>query len=598
MEYKLQLGLTIRHCKAKLKLVLHAKNTMSKVIYVCRRNSSINENDEFKLRQICGALTPDNITAPVQHKIFVSDKTAYAIINHHFLFQVLDESLLVGQIYDQEERWHKPKTEFPDGSYAIFRQDKDYLEIVSDFAASRTIWYYFDDDLFIASTSQRAIILFLGDFKFDPRIIPWMLSTGTLGPDLSWDTRIKKIPPDALIILDKANWSISQQQNSIRFSPVQITHTEQKQLLKDAIHKTVSSLRNLDFSKWVLLLSGGYDSRAILCFLKNNDEISDQLKTITWGLSESINENGNDAKVAAELAQARNVQHSYYHTNITHEPIEQIIDRFIICGEGRIDHLAGYMDGLEIWRRLAAEEGVYGVIRGDEGFGWLPVSSELTVKYTVGCALCTDYANLENISRDFGLPEQEFPVDLQRKSEESLETWRDRLYHSFRLPTILAALSDLKYSYVEVINPLLSKLILQQVRKLPDELRTNKSFFKEIVQAISPNIPYASKDANAMTKGLLKKDEIVEVIKSKLQSENAKQIFGSEFIKYVIDGIQLEIFSSQGPAKKIKMAVKSVVPRFIRNRLRDTGLKAKVDGNTLAFRVYIIVRMHEILSSD
>ena len=251
---------------------------MSKVIYAYSRNSSFNENDECKLQQICTALTPDNITSPVHHKVFASDRIAYAIVNHHFLYQESDESLLVGCFYDQADCWHKPKTEFPDGSYAIFRQDNNYLEIVSDFAASRTIWYYFDEDLFIASTSQRAIILFLGNFKFDPRVILWMLSTGTLGPELSWDTRIKRIPSDASVILDKANWSISQHQNSIHFSPEQITHTEQKQLLKDTIHKTVSALQNLNFSKWVLLLSGGYDSRAILCFLKKVNQFRVSLK--------------------------------------------------------------------------------------------------------------------------------------------------------------------------------------------------------------------------------------------------------------------------------------------------------------------------------
>jgi hypothetical protein len=567
---------------------------MSKVIYACSRNSSFTEKENLQLQKTCAALTPDNLTSPVQHKISVSDKIAYAIINHHSLFQELDESLLLGSIFDHQNSWHKPKTEFPDGSYAIFRQDDDYVEIVSDFAASRTIWYYFDENLFLASTSQRAIILFLRDFKFDSRVIPWMLSTGTLGPELSWDTRIKRIPPDSSVILDKAIWSIPLLQNKVYFSPQQIPPVEQKQLLTNAIQTTIVSLQYLNFSKWALLLSGGYDSRALLCFLKSND----QLKTITWGLSESINEKGNDAKVAADLAQTLNVQHSYFHTDISKEPIEQIIDRFILCGEGRIDHLAGYMDGLEIWRRLSTEEAVYGVIRGDEGFGWLPVSSELTVKYTVGYALCSDYANLENVSRDFGIPEQEFPVELQRQSEESLESWRDRLYHSFRLPTILAALSDIKYSYVEVINPLLSKLILQRVRELPDHLRTNKSLFKEIVHAISPNVPYASKEANATPKDLLKKKEIVELIKAKLQSEYARQIFGTEFINYVVAGIQLENFSNQATTKKIKMAVKSVVPRFVRNRLRDNGLKAKVDGNTLAFRVYIIVRMHEILRAD
>ena len=571
---------------------------MSKVIYACRRNSSFSETDEKKLQEICTTLTPDNLLSPVQHKIFVSDKLAYVIINHHFLFQELDKSLLVGSIYDQADFWHKPKTEFPDGSYAIFRQDKEHAEIVSDFAASRTIWYYFDEDLFIASTSQRAILMFLQDFKFDARVIPWMLSTGTLGPELSWDIRIKRLPPDASVILEKANWSILLNQNSTQFSPEQMTQIEQKQLLKDTIHKTVSALQNLNFSKWVLLLSGGYDSRAILCFLKKGGPISSQLKTITWGLSESIKEIGSDAKVAAELAQTLKVHHSYFHTDISREPIEQIIDRFILCGEGRIDHLAGYMDGLEIWRRLAAEEGVYGVIRGDEGFGWLPVSSELTVRYAIGCALCSDYANLENISRDFGLPEQELPIGLQRQNEESLESWRDRLYHSFRLPTILAALSDIKFSYVEVINPLLSKLILQQVRKLPDQLRTNKSLFKEIVHAISPNVPYASKDANASPKNLLKQNEVVEVLTNKLQSENARHLLGTGFIDYVLAGIQRENLSSKKATGKMKMAVKSVVPKFVRNRLWDTGLKAKVDGNTLAFRIYMIVRMHEILSYD
>lgn len=331
---------------------------------------------------------------------------------------------------------------------------------------------------------------------------------------------------------------------------------------------------------------------------KKSKPISSQLKTITWGLSESINENGNDAKVAAELAQTLNVQHSYFHTDISREPIEQIIDRFILCGEGRIDHLAGYMDGLEIWRRLAAEEGIYGVIRGDEGFGWLPVSSELTVRYAIGCALCSDYANLENISRDFGIPAQEFPLEFLRKSEESLESWRDRLYHSFRLPTILAALSDIKYSYVEVINPLLSRVILKQVRELPDSSRTNKSLFKEIVKEISPSIPYASKEANAMPQNLLKKKEIVEVIKNKIQSESAKHIFNEDFINYILAHVQTEGLSNQKTTGKFKKTAKSLIPGFIKNRIRDTGLKAKVDGNTLAFRVYIIVRMNEILSAE
>lgn len=222
---------------------------MSKVIYACSRDFSFTEKENLQLQKICAALTPDNLISPLQHRISVSDQIAFAITNHHFLFQELDESLLLGSIFDQQNSWHKPKTEFPDGSYAIFRNDEDFIEIVSDFAASRTIWYYFDENIFITSTSQRAIILFLRDFKFDSRVIPWMLSTGTLGPELSWDTRIRRIPPDASVILDKTNWAISLHQNEVIFLPQSISSVEQKQLLTNAIRKSIESLQQLDFSK-------------------------------------------------------------------------------------------------------------------------------------------------------------------------------------------------------------------------------------------------------------------------------------------------------------------------------------------------------------
>jgi hypothetical protein len=115
---------------------------------------------------------------------------------------------MLGKMIGEDDKWHEPGTDFPEGTFALFRDGEGFCEIVTDPVGTRTIWYYHDEDLFIASTSQRAIILYIGGFEFDARVIPWMLSTGSLGPTLSWDRRIMRVPTDTSVILDKKNWSL------------------------------------------------------------------------------------------------------------------------------------------------------------------------------------------------------------------------------------------------------------------------------------------------------------------------------------------------------------------------------------------------------
>ncbi len=572
---------------------------MAKIIYACSRKTPFGENDESRIYAICARLSPDNLSRPASHKIVVNGTLAYGIANYQGA-SVRGDSVLLGCLYGEGARWESPGEERPDGSYALFRSSADFLEAASDAAASRTIWYYFDDAHFIASTSQRAIIMFLGGLQFDERIISWMLPTGTLGPHLSWDKRIKRLPPDASVALDRRRWSLSVDSKPVAFTPLGKTHAEHRESLQREIREVVRSLGRsgaIDFKSYVLPLSGGYDSRGILCLLRD-PELPPDLRTVTWGLEASLDRRGNDAAVARELAGKVGARHRYFHTDIGNEPAGAIIDRFIACGEGRVDHLSGYMDGLETWRKLLEEEGCRGIIRGDEGFGWIPVSSELTVRLAVGMALCADYRNLADVIERFGLPEQEFPVDLQRKKEETLEAWRDRLYHAYRMPTILAALSDIKYSYVEIVNPLLARSILYRVRTVPDSLRTNKALFKEIINAISPEVPYANEGANASPSTILRNKEIVELMREKLSSDEARRIFGGDFLDYVLGQMRDEGSSASKKPDRYWGSIKRLVPRFIKNRIRDVAAKPSLNGNVLAFRVFLVVRMHEILNAD
>ncbi|OWW18563.1 asparagine synthase-related protein [Noviherbaspirillum denitrificans] len=572
---------------------------MAKIIYACSRKSSFGQEDERRLRKICERLEPDNLRLPVTHRIAVNGSIAFAIVNDRGS-TVDGNSVLLGCLFEGAERWSYPGEPCPDGAFALFRESGAALEVASDAAGSRTIWYCFNDQYFVASTSQRAIVMFLGAFQFNEQVTPWILSTGALGPGFSWDRRIKRLPPESSVMLDKHTWSLSLQRHAIAFSPVERSRRASKVLLTKDISSVIHSLgesAGIDFKKYVLPLSGGYDSRGILCFLARRG-IAGDLRTITWGLADNLDREKNDAAVAKELAARLGVKHRYHHTDMRSEPLARVIDRFICCGEGRVDHLAGYLDGLEIWRKLLEDENCSGIIRGDEGFGWVPVSSELTVRLSVGIGLCSDYRNLKDLIRKFGLPAQEFPSSLQRQEGETLSGWRDRLYHAYRLPTILAALSDVKYSYVEIVNPLLAGKVLHRVRELPDRLRTDKALFKDIVDTISPDVPYATEGANASMGSVLRKREIAGLMRNKLLSEQARQQFGTEFLNEVARGIRDEGFSpAKRPGTRANV-IKSLVPRALKNWIRDRVAKPSLDPNVLAFRVYMILRMREILEED
>jgi asparagine synthetase B (glutamine-hydrolysing) len=568
---------------------------MSKSIYVCSKET-LPEITKSRLYDICRKLAPSNII-PAEPEVEVNGNIGYGIMNPTSTLMVKGNSLLMGQLFDEDENWDKPLNQFPDGSYALFRDGKDNFEIVSDPVASRTIWYYMDDKQFIASTSQRAIVMFLGSFEFEDRVIPWMLSAGSLGPSFSWDKRIKIVPPDSSVVLDKRNWILNYNSNPIVFNLAQRSDLQQEEMLLESLKKTFKSL-NLDYSSYSVLLSGGYDSRAVLCMLLDVNPDNHKLKTITWGLKSSLNIKGNDARIAGDLAKKLNVSNKYYVNDLSEEPIDEIINRFVLMGEGRTGDLSDYMDGFATWKEIF-EDGTEVIIRGDEGFGCRPYSSALAVRMNQGCILCSDYKNLKDYLK-YGLPSQELPQHLKQREGETLSAWRDRLFHEYTLPTEFSALSDLKLSYVEQINPLLSRTILLQVRQMPDHLRTGKALFKKIVNSLSPEIAYAKSPSSASQNEILEKEQAVNLLRKELNSDTAKRLFSEELLETVLNNLKLK---GQGETVKIPLlSLRSfagkIIPRFIKEALRNKFVLPSVDSNILAFRVLMIIKMNRILSED
>jgi hypothetical protein len=551
------------------------------------RNNPFSKN---AIERLSERLEPDNIKF---HPPFLryENGLTLAIFNPNDSTDVKDLNVRLGNLTNSTARWWEPLTGTATRAHGVFRADGKHIELVSDIVGSRSIWYYFDDDLFVASTSQRAIVFFLKSFEFNKSVIPWMLSNGNLGPDRAWDRRIKILKGDSSLVLDRESWSMTLKSHETMFRPSGKSPLEHEVELKDILAKRFDSI-DLDYTKWVLALSGGVDSRSILCLLKNAAKV----KCITWGRQEAQTEKTGDAIVAKKLADFYGAEHRYFTTDISDEPADTLLNRFLVCGEGRVDSISGYMDGFKIWKTLF-NEGIQGVLRGDEAFGDIPVLTDLDVERIIGIVPLRDYEGLPDLA-SAGLPAQDFPDWLDRQDGESMATRRDRLIQQYEQPFILAALNDLKLSYVELASPLLSGDIIRKVRELPDGLRNDKSLFKKIVRSISPKIRFAEHRAIESRENILRNRKIVNTVIKELNTDNAKSVFSGEFLAHVLRQIDTSQDTTHSSLSSLKKAIKPFVPKAIRRSVKKAPVKPRMDYNVLAFRIYLILAMNRIMTAD
>jgi len=572
---------------------------VSKIIYVCSRKGPLGPTAEKRLRKIADALVPDNVKTKPESKVRVCGNTGYSVSMPNGQAHEDGMSVLLGCLFERGQfPWADIGQDRPDGNYALFRTTENEIEVATDAAGSRTIWYYFDDDLFIAATSQRAIVMFIGEFAFDDRVIRWMLSTGSLGPTLSWDRRIKRLQADSSVRLSRNDWTVSVEERPVVFSEVKRDSREHGEALVAATTKTIRSLAPLDFSRWVLTLSGGYDSRAVLYFIHKELGLPPGLRAVTWGVSDSVGAEGNDATIARQLALSLGLEHEYHQTDFLSEPVHVVVDRFLACGEGRIDKIPGYTDGLNMWAEFH-RQGVVGIFRGDMGFSHKRFASVISGRPMLGCGFCSDFGNLGAIDHSLGIcGGQELPEVLEKRKSESFDTWRDRLSHAYRLPSINAAASDIKYSYVEQINPLLSRAVLDVIRGLPDRLRNNKDVHKRIVSELGPKVRLGDGDATAPEADILRTQSFADFLKHEIRSDDTTDLLGYELMNRISMGLTTVPRRKLSWKRHIKRIGTIVIPEPLKSALRDRVSKPDIDPYVLAFRVIIIARMHKMLAAD
>ena len=354
----------------------------------------------------------------------------------------------------------------------------------------------------------------------------------------------------------------------------------------------------MDFARWVLPLSGGYDSRGILCLLlKNNDTSKENLKTVTWGSNSTQSVKGSEGYIADKLSKKLDISNKYYNIDFSGERIDKVLDRFIRFGEGRVDHFSAYTDGFKMWQDLY-DAGIEGIIRGDMAFGGPNINSALSIRYALEYSVCSDFSNLKNY-KNYGFAKQVLPEYLEQKKHESLDKWHARVYLQYRMPIVQSALADLKLSYVEQINPLLSKELFKFGRvSLPDHLWVDKKLWKKVVDSLSPKVNIAKIDSIPSINDIFKNEDFISVIKKELNSEMAKNLLPKEFLKFVLKGIEKNNKKVIFNTKPLIRIIKGLIPQALKEAILDNIKKPNVNSNKLAFRTFIIIRTNKILHED
>lgn len=570
---------------------------VAKALLICYRNASPQPPAHRHLELLSARILPDNI-APRPPHIVRTGQIVSAVFNPGAALRTDGASFCLGVLSNPAADWATPRAPASDGCYALFRTDRDRVELVADAAATRTTWYVLTDQAFIASTSQRAIVAALGDFEPDREACAWMLSSGSLGPECGWDTRLRRVPPGGRILLDRTAWQIARHEPRIDFAATEqeVAAEERQRRLQAAVDGVVRTL-DVEYSRWFVPLSGGVDSRGLLLALRRGVPEGTKLRCVTWGRRSALEEPGNDARIARALAERLNVEHDFYAVEPSSEPRERLLERFLTAGEGRIGAIGGYLDGFDVWKSLY-ERGAEGVIRGDEAFGWKPVRSELDVRSSVQLTMLADFFDEERLS-EFDLPEQRIPGELMWRPQESIATWRDRLYQQFRLPVMLAALTDLKTAYVDVLNPLLYSSVLEHARALPDTLRTDKKLWRDTVRAFSPDVPFAKRSAVASLQAFMNDPAMLEWTLDELGSERAARLLGKAPLASVRAGMEAKLQGQLAPTGAAPRSLSSRVARGLRRRAKKhLHGRFDLDPFVLAFRAVIASRMCALLHED
>lgn len=251
----------------------------------------------------------------------------------------------------------------------------------------------------------------------------------------------------------------------------------------------VNQLRH--FQRPVLALSGGVDSRVILATARRAGL---KLPTVTWTYDAAEGPQADFAvgRRIAEVAGVPNEQH-----RLSDRKLAEQASRIVYGSDGLAGYLGAFADRECLAQSLA--ERYDAIVFGDQCYrGEREIRTAADALERVGVrmgprvslvkflmrpdaarACLTDYRRqIDALLADIG--ESEPPHDLH-----------DRLYWQVRVPRLLTGPKALWRMHLEVLTPLLDVPMLNLAERLPVEQRAEKTFLREGLRAMAPDLASA-----------------------------------------------------------------------------------------------------------
>jgi len=377
------------------------------------------------------------------------------------------------------------------GSYALLLIEPaaQRLRLICDRSASQPIFYLKTADYF-AFSSRLKPFRCLPNWK--PKIsrsaLAGFLASGYhLQGRVLWDD-VAQLGPGQMLTLESKTIKVHQYwdftlSSQTRVGDEQAYTEELARLLRRSLAR-----RSRDSDRLGILLSGGYDSRAIAGIMKRlwPDR---PLQTITWG--EDAHKPESDALIAEQLAVHVGSKHTFF--KLDGSALPDHFRSFVRLDEGRTDAVGNYPESLRIFERIREDLGLEVLLRGDECFGW-----KEDVRRNADMLHSLEIHELDKLTDSYTYLEPRIRRSLEeidrRQIQRLLTTSlyaelhdrKDHLYFTQRLWGYLNPLSQLKQVEVDLRNPFLDNEILDFIGLLPMELRLGRTLFKMTVERLFP----------------------------------------------------------------------------------------------------------------
>lgn len=560
---------------------------MAILVAYCTRKGPVGQDIVDSIARLNTHLAPPGLE-PRAPAIARGSHLCVAALNPTANTEVRGTAVVAGMHHQSGGDWSQPDDRIPDGTFALIRGDARKLQLVTDLTASRTLWYLHTEDYFVASTSQRAIVALARSFELNEQASAWMLSTGALGPWHSWDARIRMVPPHSIVSLDLFNWKIDEDDRRYEYRPEERPEAHFIARLREELGNVFAAISEYS-PDWLVPLSGGVDSRAIMLWLQDPR----RFKYVTWG-SEAANGNPkSDAAVAASLAGKYDLDHRYVPLSERLSNPESFFAKFIAAGEGRIENISGYLDEFNFWEELHAG-GCPGIIRGDQVFGGPSLRRPIQIlDLQKLCTLSDLQAPFRSLAGHF--PDQSVPSELLRRTSETLDQWRCRLEMHFRAPVMRAALNELKLPYTDVVNPLQFRPIVDLVVRMPDRFRTGKRLFKRLVAEREQEIPLAANTAVTRLGDVIGMRNTSEFLMDAISTLDSDVYLPAEALRQV-RALNAGAADRAGPGANGTARVPLL--QRARSRLRNYVGGAAVTAPQLLLRSYLAIATSRLLTND